>query len=92
MKKVGRSTRSGGERQKERWQRPRKRHMTSCMRSWIQKKGKRIYTDWQDRGTELEGCAAGSGDKGRKWECADERVKTFTHTEHLKVFTPVCIF
>ena len=23
---------SGGERQKERWQRPRKRHMTSCMR------------------------------------------------------------
>ena len=33
----------------ERWRRLRKRHMASCMRSWMQRKGKRICTDWPDR-------------------------------------------
>ncbi|KAK4297143.1 hypothetical protein Pmani_030416 [Petrolisthes manimaculis] len=55
MKKVSRSIRKCRAQQRRRWPRQRTRHMRSCTRSWIVEKGKKTFTDWPGRETELDG-------------------------------------
>ena len=44
-----------------------------CLRRGYKRRGKGFVPIGKTEGPSWEGCAAGSGDKGRKWECADVR-------------------